>query len=145
VINAPVAKIFLEFFDDESARHGLENYFTFEAHLQWFAMGQGAQAFIPLAHYGEHGGRPNAEHARSGFQSRSGEHRADILSGRLHFLPQYADGSVPRFWGTRLKYRLLGIMRLATGRWIIETSAYKLDAATKARMLWIGVRRFLVP
>lgn len=143
VIDAQVAKIFLDFFDDEASRYGLENYFSFEAHLQWFAMGRGALAFIPSAHYGEHGGRPNAEHARSGVVSRSGEHRADVLVGRLHFLPQYADGSVTRFWATRARYWLLGILRLTTGRWIIETSVYKLQPVAKARMFWTGLRRFI--
>ena len=66
VVNARVAKILCDFFEYEFARYDPAEYYTFEAHLQWWAMGRGAKAFIPLRHYGEHGGLPNPEHAQHG-------------------------------------------------------------------------------
>src|SRR5262249_51612297 len=89
VINAPVARVFCEFFEYEMSRLDPKSYFTFDAHLQWWTMGQGATAFIPWRQYGEHGGFINPEHQLNSIQ-RSGWHRADRLIAGLHFLPAYA-------------------------------------------------------
>lgn len=59
VINKEVATVLLHFFRNEFAKYDPCTYYTFEAHLQWFAMGRGAEAYMPARHYGEHGGEPN--------------------------------------------------------------------------------------
>lgn len=140
VVNSCVARIFCDFFEYEFARYNPVDYYTFEAHLQWWAMGRGAKAFIPPKHYGEHGGLPNPEHGRHGL-SRAGSHRADNLVGPLHFLPLYSKGSRLRFLGTRLYARALGFGRLFSGRWIVDTDVYTNNWIAKLRMMIIGLRR----
>jgi hypothetical protein len=143
VINQRVAEILLRFFDHEIREYGREKYFTFEAHLQWWVMGEGGEAYIPLRHYGEHGGLPNPEHAKSTMVRRAGRHRADNLVGPLAFLPQYARGSWAAFWLERANARVFGWARLLIGRWIIDTNVYTRDFRRTLDMQWIGLRRLL--
>src|SRR5262249_47304387 len=110
---------------------------------QWHVMGLGGEAFIPRYHYGEHGGIPNPEHASMGSLRRDGHHRADNLMGSLHFLPAYAEGSYVSFLRTRLVGHLLGLVRLATGRWIARTNVYHLAPLDLLRMHLVGVRRLI--
>jgi hypothetical protein len=143
VISKPVAEIFIRFFQQEMATHDPTVYWTFDSHLQWYAMGQGAEAFIPLSHYGEHGGLPNLEHAEVGNLPRAGEHRADNLATPLHFMPLYAKGSRIRYMAERCKARLFGWARLFSGRWIVRTNVYPLSLADGLKMLLIGARRLI--
>lgn len=140
LVSPQVAAVFCDFFEYESSRYEPTNYYTFEAHLQWWTMGRGARAFIPLKHYGEHGGLPNPEHEGYG-HSRAGTHRADNLAAPLYFLPPYSKGSWLRYFSTRLASRALGFARLFTGRWIVTTNVYTLDWMAKLRMFLIGLRR----
>lgn len=143
IINQRVARILLDFYNYEMSRYSPREYFTFDAHLQWFAMGQGAKAFIPLRHYGEHGGFPNPEHMERGNVARAGVHRADNLIGRLYFLPAYARNSRINFAMVRLGARALGWARLLSGRWIGDTDVYEIPPSTRLRMYLIGIRRLL--
>ena len=143
VVNPRVAEILLKFYEIEMSRYSPQDYFTFNSHLQWFAMGQGARAYIPLQHYGEHGGFANSEHATHGRLSRGGTHRADNLYSSLHFLPAYAGGSRANFVLERLQARMLGWARLLSGRWLIATNVYKTPLSTRLRMHLIGMRRLL--
>jgi hypothetical protein len=144
VVNAKVADMMLRFFDWAAASQGLDNYFSFESWLQWNVMGQGGEAYIPIKHYGEHGGLPNAEHKASGAVSRAGRHRADNLARPLAFLPQYAAGSRLRYAKERAMARALGIGRLFSGRWIAQigdTHIYPRDLASLRAMYFVGARR----
>jgi hypothetical protein len=143
VINDSVADIFLRFFDYEMTKYSPDTYFNFEAHLQWWVMGKGAEAYIPFRHYGEHGGTPNSEHATVGALTRAGAHRADALAGRLAFLPQYARGSRLRFYLIRAQARALGWARLITLRWIVPTDVYHHNWRDTVRMNILGVQRLL--
>jgi hypothetical protein len=143
VVNQRVAAIMLRFFDQQIQGYGTEKYFTFEAHLQWWVMGQGGEAYIPLRHYGEHGGLANPEHAKSNMVRRAGRHRADNLAGPLAFLPQYARGSWRAFWMERVKARAFGWGRLLTGMWIVDTNVYARNLRRTLDMQWIGLRRLL--
>jgi hypothetical protein len=143
VVNARVAEYMLRFFDHETETFGMATYYTWDAHLPWWLMGQGVEAYISRRHYGEHGGLPNPEHARSGMVTRAGRHRADNLAGPLAFLPQYAGGSRLRFVKERVVARAFGWARLLTGRWIFDTDAYTRDLGSTAAMYWIGLRRLL--
>lgn len=142
VVNAAVARIFCDFFGEEIDRYGTEIYFTFDSHLQWFAMGKGASAFIPMKNYGEHGGVPNPEHAAYG-EPRAGEHHADNLAGHLHFLPQYSKGSRLRYLAVRAHSRLLGFGRLLVNKWLFGSNVYENGTAAKIRMYGIGLLRQL--
>jgi len=141
VVNAAVARILLEYFEHLKANYDLSQYFSFEAFLQWFVMGKGAAAYIPWRHYGEHGGLPNKEHSTIGKLRHGGEHHADNLMGPLYFLPQYAAGSALRFFLVRAKWRLLGIARLISGRWIVMTNVYDLSLWDRCKMFMAGVGR----
>jgi hypothetical protein len=141
-INASVAKVFLEFFEDEMRRHAPSEYFTFDAHLRWWTLQRGVKAFIPTRHYGEHGGLPNPEHGIHGI-SRLGEHRADNLAGPLCFLPDYAKGSWMRFVGVRIRARTFGVARLFTNRWIVQTNVYENGFWAKLQMYMLGVHRLI--
>jgi len=140
VVNSRVAECMLRFFDREIAEHGPEKYLTWDAHLPWWLMGQGIESYIPPKHYGEHGGFPNPEHAKSGMKL-AGRHRADNLAAPLTFLPLYARGSWLRYRMGRAEGRALGWARLCTGRWISYTDAYPHTLRSTARMYWIGLRR----
>jgi hypothetical protein len=142
VINRPVAKLLLAYFDDEISRHNPHDYFGFDVHLQWWTMARGATAFIPLQHYGEHGGFPNPEHAANKIR-RAGRHRADNLARRLSFLPQYARGSKVRYIRVRIGARMLGFARLLSNRWVVETDMYHHRASDKLLMQFLGLRRLL--
>ena len=145
VINSDVAKIFLRFFDYQMAQYSPKDYFTFDAHLQWWAMGQGAEAYIPLRHYGEHGGNPQPEHRIFGVrlvgERRGGVHRADNLQGPLAFLPQYANGKRISFISQRTIARGYGWARLLCGRWISDV--YSRSRWDTMKMHAIGLRRLL--
>jgi hypothetical protein len=142
VVNAEVADVLCRFFDYEMSRNDPTNYIPFDSHLQWWAMGRGCSAYIPLKHYGEHGGVPNPEHKKQGVP-RAGRHRADNLATGLHFLPQYSLDSRLRYLAVRAHSRLLGILRLFTNKWIRETNVYHNDFAARVRMFMIGARRLL--
>src|SRR5262249_53207319 len=118
-------------------------YFTFEAHMQWWAMGKGAEAYIPAQHYGEHGGLPNREHATYGSLPRGGDHRADNLAGPLAFLPGYANGSRLRYRMERSKPRLRGGWRLLAGGWIVDTNVSRGGGGETVDMYGVGVSRLL--
>ena len=143
IVNATVAKILLEYFEYASSEYDLSKYFSFEVYLQWFLMGKGAAAYMPLRHYGEHGGLPNKEHASIGKLNHGGEHHADNLMGALRFLPFYARGNIVRFYLVRAKWWLLGAGRLISGRWITVTSVYDFSFKDKCRMYLVGAARLI--
>ncbi len=141
VINKSVAEILIRFYHQEMAAHDPTTYWTFDSHLQWYAMGQGAEAYIPFSHYGEHGGLPNCEHAELGKVPRAGIHRADNLARPLRFMPAYAKGSLLKYMAERCKSRGFGWARLFSGRWIVRTNVYSLSSIAMVKMFFIGVRR----
>jgi hypothetical protein len=141
VVNKHVAEHLLRFFERQIYEYETSPYVAWDTHLQWWVMGHGAEAYIPLRHYGEHGGLPNPEHDRLGLIRRAGRHRADNLAAPLAFLPQYASGSWLPYIKERAVARVLGFVRLLTGRWIVDTNVYPRSLRSTARMYWIGLRR----
>ena len=143
VVNKNVASLMLMYSEYAKRAYDLRSYFMFDAYLQRYIGALGAEAFIPLYHYGEHGGLANPEHATLGFLSNKGQHRADNLMSYLHFLPTYANGNYWSFIRVRLGARLLGFARLATGRWISRTNLYSLRPLDIFKMYLIGVWRLI--
>jgi hypothetical protein len=143
VVNRNVASLMLKFFEIEKKTYDFRSYFAFDAHLQWCVMGLGAEAYIPMHHYGEHGGLPNPEHGRLGALPRDGYHHADNLMNSLHFLPQYANGNYLSYLRVRLGARLFGFGRLCMGRWISPTNVYVLSSLDVIKMHLIGLRRLI--
>ncbi len=143
VVNKIVASLMLTFFEVEKKAYDFRSYFAWDAHLQWHLMGLGAEAFIPMRHYGEHGGVPNPEHGKIGSLPRDGSHHADNLMNSLHFLPLYANGSYLSYLLVRLGARLRGFGRLLTGRLILRTDVYHLSFIDVIKMFLIGLRRLI--
>ena len=103
-------------------------YYPWDSQLAPLLRKQNFENFIPFRNYGEHGGRPNPEHIENGL---SRTHRADVLYGPLAFSPMYAEphstsATHPRvglarwkeYGWTRLQGRLIGLGRLALGKFL---------------------------
>jgi len=94
------------------------NYSAWDSDIDAFLLAKKLKNYIPLRNYGEHGGQPNPEHHQNGL---SKTHRADVLYGKLAFLPLYASAvkySHLKLLCVRLQARLKGIARLLTGRFL---------------------------
>lgn len=133
LIPPPVARLLVDFCDEEIANNPSGDYSVWDTRVGYWLNARGVECAIPYRHYGEHGGRANPEHARH----RSGKnHHADVLMGRLAFLPQYAGGSRLRFRAIRCNAFVWGVLRLAAGRVIAARDA--------RRFGWIKMLRFAV-
>jgi hypothetical protein len=141
VVNRNVASLMLKFFDYAKGMFDFRSYFMFDAYVQRYIRRLGAEAFITLYHYGEHGGLANPEHSRLGFLSNKGQHRADNLMSSLHFLPTYANGSYWLYIRVRFGAHLFGLARLATGRWVGKPNVYHPGSLDMLKMYLLGVRR----
>jgi len=100
------------------------------------------KTFLPFRNYGEHGGIPNPEHRNHGL---SPAHRADVLYGKLAFLPSYTLASnVPhiQYYWVRLNARLKGIVRLLLGKYISLTTIQASDNSLSLAIF--AIRRFFV-
>ncbi|HEY9641365.1 MAG TPA: hypothetical protein V6C57_12840 [Coleofasciculaceae cyanobacterium] len=100
-----------------TTQHGT-GYYNFDSEMDGFLRARQLKNYIPFRNYGEHGGKANPEHRHNGM---SGIHRADVLYGKLAFLPDYVIAApVPQLqliW-SRWQARCKGIGRLATGRFL---------------------------
>lgn len=119
---------------------GATNYSSWDSQIDGFLRTRKLKNYIPWRNYGEHGGLPNLEHHRSGL---SKTHRADVLYGKLAFMPLYAtsgDGK-PTFLCVRFQARLKGIARLVTGKFL----RFKIvkNSTVPNRLLGFAVRRQL--
>lgn len=94
-------------------------YSSWDSRVDRFLRDRGLKNYIPFRNYGEHGGRPNPEHRQHGL---SAAHRADVLHGKLSFVPPYAIEagkiSYPKYIWTRLQARLKGVGRLLSGKFL---------------------------
>jgi hypothetical protein len=106
------ARHLLELADQINLNPGPENYSSWDSTIDTFLRHRGFKNHLPFRNYGEHGGLPNLEHRRAGLST---VHRADVLYGRLAFLPPYvthAKHPALAFFLARMKARLKGILRL---------------------------------
>lgn len=108
-----VARMLLDFFGEEVAANAAGKYRPWDSGLGYWLLERGVESYMPYRHYGEHGGLGNPEHARFGLGRN---HRADVLHGRLAFLPVYAQGKRWNLWKGRARGRAWGLLRLLTGR-----------------------------
>lgn len=122
---------------------GPKNYSAWDSEIDAFLRQYNFKNYVPFRNYGEHGGYPNPEHRQNQLSS---SHRADVLYGKLAFLPMYAsknqEGSL-KLWGVRLKARLKGIGRLVMGRYIRLPVLQK--SSVPLRLLGFAIRRHLTP
>ena len=138
LIPPKVALLLLQFFDEELKANPLGEYSPFDTKIGYWLKDRGVESFIPYRHYGEHGGIGNPEHVAA---SLVRPHNADVLQGRLAFLPTYARGSVLRFWRTRIRARLWGVLRLLCGRFL---GWYDFKRSDRLQMIRFAVGRLLV-
>lgn len=139
------AAALVEMVEEIRATSGADAYTTWDSQVEGFLRSRQFRNYIPFRNYGEHGGRPNPEHRQNGL---SAVHRADVLYGKLAFLPPYAvqedgRGSQLQLLSARLQARLKGIARLARGRFlrfkIVRTSS------VPGRLIGFALRRQLSP
>ncbi len=141
LLKGKVAAQLLEFFD----RHVLANtdgrYSGWETQLGIFLRRErGVLNYIPTYQLGEHGGIPQAEHAKNGVRSW---HQADILCARLAFAPLYARGSAIRYRAYRLRSWLRGWLRLATGKFFDPRYINSNTSRGRLYMVWFSMSRLL--
>lgn len=137
VVPQRVASLLLRYFEEVLTANPLGAYLPFDTQVGYWLMARGIESYIPYRHYGEHGGIGNPEHARAGLGR---PHQADVLQGRLAFLPTYAKGNVLRYWRMRIRARLWGILRLAAGRLL---APHDLARQPKSTMLRFALGRQL--
>jgi hypothetical protein len=119
------------------------SYSTWDSDVDGFLRERNFKNYISFRNYGEHGGRPNPEHRQN---KLSPSHRADILYGKLAFLPMYAideggNNSYLKYIQVRLQARLKGIARLLAGRFVrLKTLR---NSRFPIRLLLFALRRHL--
>lgn len=143
IITNDSAEYLMQLADRIKDEIGPKNYSSWDSGIDAFLRQHKFKNYVPFRNYGEHGGRPNPEHRQNQLSS---SHRADVLYGKLAFLPMYAaeneEGSL-KLWGVRLKARLKGIGRLVTGRYI-RLPVLK-NSSVPGRLLSFAIRRHLTP
>lgn len=151
VVPPLVAGWLVEYARDELRRQNDPTvYSLWDTQFQWHMMGRGAICFMPFRQYGEHGGLPNPEHRREGVGVGNRwkllrhlgvgrNHHADVLWSRLKFLPAYARGSRWRFVRTRFEAKLLGWLKLLSGRCVMPQRPLPLPG--RLRLYLAGAQR----
>lgn len=116
-ITTPLAANYLLGLAEEiTQKYGSTSYSSWDSMLDNYLRARSFKNYIPWRNYGEHGGAPNPEHRQN---KLSKTHRADVLYGKLVFIPAYAASTSPiTLFLVRLQARFKGIARLATGRFL---------------------------
>ena len=137
VIPPKVATFLLRYYDEQVLANPGGLYSTWDAEIGYWLKERGIQSYIPIRHYGEHGGLWNPEHRRVGLNRPS---RADVMEGRLAFLPAYAQGSYFRYGQIRLQSYIYGLCRLLAGRLVAPHDARRMGLGP---VLGLCVGRFV--
>jgi hypothetical protein len=137
LIPPKAAMLLLNFLEEELKTNPLGEYSPFDSRVGYWLKKRGIESYIPYRHYGEHGGTGNPEHVGAGLGR---PHQADALERRLAFLPLYARGSNMRYWRTRTRARLWGVLRLVAGRFVAWHDFVRSD---RAQMVRFAVGRIL--
>ncbi|GAB4243073.1 MAG: hypothetical protein Kow00121_68560 [Elainellaceae cyanobacterium] len=119
IVTPESAQCLIEFGESIQQTQQATDYSSWDSTIEQFLRLQKLKNYIPFRNYGEHGGYPNPEHRQHGLNP---SHRADVLYGKLAFLPAYAIANskshpLPYLW-VRLQARLKGIGRLVMGRFL---------------------------
>lgn len=118
IITPKAAKCLIELQDKIKNNPGPTVYSSWDSTVDNFLRANQFKNYIPFRNYGEHGGLPNLEHYRRGL---SKTHRADVLYGKLAFVPMYVannNNNWLNLFQARLQARLKGIARLLSGKFI---------------------------
>jgi hypothetical protein len=116
IVTPQSAKALIELANEIKDKIGSERYSTWDSEVESFLRTKKFKNFVPFRNYGEHGGIPNPEHKNNGL---SRTHRADILYGKLAFLPLYASEHSSKVYVLeRLQGRFKGLIRLLMGKYL---------------------------
>jgi GR25 family glycosyltransferase involved in LPS biosynthesis len=141
IVTSKGAQYLMELAEEIREKKGPTAYSSWDSNVDTFLRARNLKNYIPFRNYGEHGGLPNLEHYKNGL---SKTHRADVLYGKLAFLPLYASGEKGgnmALLSARLQARLKGIARLATGRFLRMRVLQ--GSKVPARLLSFALRRQL--
>ncbi|NEP58954.1 MAG: LPS biosynthesis glycosyltransferase [Symploca sp. SIO2G7] len=141
IVTPYAAQYLIELAEKVKQEIGTSNYSSWDSEIDSVLLAKQLKNYIPFQNYGEHGGLPNPEHHRHGL---SKTHRADILYGKLAFVPSYAvegGNSQLKFLSVRLQARLKGIARLVIGKFL-RVPVIK-GSSTPGRLISFAVRRQL--
>ncbi|KST62781.1 hypothetical protein [Mastigocoleus testarum] len=118
IVTPQAATYLLELATEIKQKYGTDQYSSWDSTIDKFLRQRNLKNYIPWRNYGEHGGIPNPEHRQNNLSS---SHRADVLYGKLAFMPIYAldknQGKL-ELMKVRLKARLKGIARLLSARFL---------------------------
>lgn len=118
IVTPQAAPYLLELGAKIKQEYGHKKYSSWDSMIDNFLRDRQLKNYIPWRNYGEHGGIPNPEHRQNNLSS---SHHADVLYGKLAFMPIYAlnkNGGKLQLIKIRLKARLKGIARLLSGRFL---------------------------
>ncbi|MEM0980591.1 MAG: LPS biosynthesis glycosyltransferase [Cyanobacteria bacterium P01_H01_bin.58] len=118
VVTPTAAQNLIDLADKIYADPGPTQYSSWDSSIEGFLRKRQLKCYVPWRNYGEHGGKPNPEHRKSGL---SAAHRADVLYGSLAFKPLYAETqALPfgRIMLSRTQARAKGIARLLIGKYL---------------------------
>lgn len=117
IITPQSAQCLIELAEEIEEKIGATNYSSWDSGVDSFLRAKKLKNYLPFRNYGEHGGIPNPEHRQHGL---SPTHRADILYGKLAFMPPYvtAEKHGQNYLSVRLQARLKGLARLARGKYL---------------------------
>jgi hypothetical protein len=116
VVTPSAANCLMGLAEEITLKYGATNYSSWDSTLDNYLRTRGFKNYIPWRNYGEHGGAPNPEHQQN---KLSKTHRADVLYGKLAFVPPYAVSQSWRtFFWVRLQARVKGVGRLISGRFL---------------------------
>lgn len=141
IVTPKAADYLMELAEGITKNPGPTAYSSWDSTVERFLRERKLKNYVPFRNYGEHGGKPNLEHQQRGL---SKVHRADVLYGKLAFMPLYAEGeknSQLQLLSARFYARLKGIGRLLLGKflrvYVLKGSSYP------GRLLSFAIRRQL--
>lgn len=141
VVTPQSAGRLLELVEEVQRQFG-QSYSTWDSTVDRFLRDRGFKNYIPFRNYGEHGGRPNPEHRQHGLST---VHRADVLHGKLAFVPLYATESnkvsYTMYLTSRFQGRVRGMGRLLSGKFL-RVKVLRCSK-TPVRLLSFTIRRQL--
>lgn len=139
VFGPEAARILVEFAERELRESDPYSYSYWDTYARVYLQERGVSSYMTFRNYGEHGGVANPEHRTAGLSASA--HRADVLMGRLHFLPAYARGSMAVFLWVRLLAKVRGLGRLLCLR-VLEKPAL-LGSSQRLELIQYAVSRLL--
>lgn len=138
IVTPQAANSLMELSKEITLKYGATKYSSWDSTVDRYLRDRNFQNYIPWRNYGEHGGAPNPEHKQN---KLSKTHRADVLYGKLAFMPLYAvneKSARATVFFVRLQARLKGIARLLSGRFLRP----KIIKSSKAPAKLIGFALF---